>query len=341
MAKTPFTEKELITELVSIIDSLSGQIDESLGPWFYVKALDIPSQESITLSKKPLTEEDLESFPITESVRRLYEYATETRWHADWPKPIDVLVDLEEFAFLFRYEWNNPEDSGVAKLRLLHDVAEARCFLEDEPCELTFRQIALLANLDERTVRNAASLKHGDRIKTVKRGGRTYVEPEDALEWLSKRPDFKRVQIIASPLTNNPRYFEDAQGFGRFVAHRRKELGLSSQELAARLGWTEERADTIPALEEGEAVLRLEEVESLGLAIEEEDIPWLLNSFLRVFHLKVLAILDRELDITRYSKPEDAPLLDLHLALFRNKELARERNYHAQRAAIHQAEGGA
>lgn len=340
MTKLPFTEKELIAELVSIIDSRRSQINESLGPRFYAIALNIPIPDNVELSEKPLTEVEIESFPITQSVKQLYEYAAEARWYADWLKPTDVLCDLEEFADLFRFEWNNPENNGVGKLRLLHDVAEARCFLEDDPYPLTFRQIALLANLDERTVRNAASLKHGDRLKTVKSGGRTYVEPEDALEWLSKRPDFKRVQIIASPLANNPRYFEDAKGFGRFISHRRKELGLSSQELAARLGWTKERADAIQALEEGEAVLRLEEVEPLALALEETDVPWLIRNFMRVFYLKQLAILTGELDLARYSSPDATPLLDFHLALFRNQELARERNYHAQRATSHQGEGG-
>jgi hypothetical protein len=57
---------------------------------------------------------------------------------------------------------------------------------------LSLSEIAILADIQERSVRNythSTRAEH-ERLKTVKVGGRTYVKPEDAKSWLTRRRRF-------------------------------------------------------------------------------------------------------------------------------------------------------
>lgn len=55
---------------------------------------------------------------------------------------------------------------------------------------LTLAELALLANMDERSVRNAANPKLPDRLKTEQVGKRSLVTPEEARRWLAGRKGF-------------------------------------------------------------------------------------------------------------------------------------------------------
>ena len=55
---------------------------------------------------------------------------------------------------------------------------------------LTLAEVALLANMDERSVRNAANPKLTDHLKTEQVGKRSLVSPEEARRWLAGRKGF-------------------------------------------------------------------------------------------------------------------------------------------------------
>lgn len=57
---------------------------------------------------------------------------------------------------------------------------------------LSLSEIAILADIQERSVRNYthSTRAEDERLKTVKVGGRTYVRPEDAKAWLTRRRRF-------------------------------------------------------------------------------------------------------------------------------------------------------
>lgn len=55
---------------------------------------------------------------------------------------------------------------------------------------LTLAELALLANMDERSVRNAANPKLPDPLKTEQVGKRSLVRPEEARRWLAVRKGF-------------------------------------------------------------------------------------------------------------------------------------------------------
>jgi hypothetical protein len=62
--------------------------------------------------------------------------------------------------------------------------------LEGDMGILTIAEIALLANMDEGSVRNATNKKLPDPLKTVQLGKRSLVEPEEARRWLAGRKGF-------------------------------------------------------------------------------------------------------------------------------------------------------
>ncbi len=60
----------------------------------------------------------------------------------------------------------------------------------------TLFEIAVLAQMNEKSVRNATQPNANDRLETIRVGTRTMVEPEVALQWLSNRRSFTPTQII-------------------------------------------------------------------------------------------------------------------------------------------------
>lgn len=60
---------------------------------------------------------------------------------------------------------------------------------------LTLSEIALLADMDERSVRNAANPKVNDPLKTEAVGKRSLVTPQEAKRWLAGRKGFTSTQL--------------------------------------------------------------------------------------------------------------------------------------------------
>jgi hypothetical protein len=61
---------------------------------------------------------------------------------------------------------------------------------EGDMNHLTLAEVALLANMDERSVRNAANPKLPDPLKTEQVGKRSLVSPEEARRWLAGRKGY-------------------------------------------------------------------------------------------------------------------------------------------------------
>lgn len=69
---------------------------------------------------------------------------------------------------------------------------------------LTLAEVALLANMDERSVRNAANPKLADPLKTEQFGKRSLVSPEEARRWLAGRKGYIPTQPYDGPRTPRP-----------------------------------------------------------------------------------------------------------------------------------------
>jgi hypothetical protein len=80
-------------------------------------------------------------------------------------------------------------DFGKDCLRRLLEIGEARDAL-DFGARLTAKDIALLAGIAERSVQNAFSLKGAGKLKATRYGNVSFVDVEDARQWLADKKGF-------------------------------------------------------------------------------------------------------------------------------------------------------
>lgn len=71
--------------------------------------------------------------------------------------------------------------------------------LKGDMNHLTLAEVALLAQMDERSVRNAANPKLPDPLKTEQIGKRSLVSPEEARRWLAGRKSYIPTQTYTGP----------------------------------------------------------------------------------------------------------------------------------------------
>jgi transcriptional regulator with XRE-family HTH domain len=281
--KLDFTLEEVQQEVVDICNMLSGGILEALGRNFYLACLNLPLLnylENDETGCRNLTIDDLNECPISHDVSCAFDFAKGFRF-GDINIPDNFLDGMGLFYTLTKDLIDHIEDS---KYKFLFDAANARVTL-DNGDYLSLKEIALLAGVDERTVRNAASSKDANSLKTKKSGGSTIVDNDEAKRWLANRPDFKPTEYIEDTTLDTPRYFEDATGFGRYLIHRRTELGLAIEEVADAIDVS---TDIVSDLENGLDRLHLNQLGKLSLVLKE-DRSRFIKDYMRVFHLQELA----------------------------------------------------
>lgn len=94
---------------------------------------------------------------------------------------------------------------------------------------LTLAEVALLANMDERSVRNAANPKLSDPLKTEQIGKRSLVTPEEARRWLAGRKGFIPTRPCEVHVTQRPPEFDLqlAPELVEAIEREAKKAGLS------------------------------------------------------------------------------------------------------------------
>ena len=94
---------------------------------------------------------------------------------------------------------------------------------------LTLSEIALLANMDERSVRNAANPKLPDPLKTEQVGKRSLVNPEEARRWLSGRKGFIPTKVCEGAVAQRPQEFDLAltEELVEIIEREAKKSGLT------------------------------------------------------------------------------------------------------------------
>lgn len=94
---------------------------------------------------------------------------------------------------------------------------------------LTLSEVALLANMDERSVRNAANPKLPDPLKTAQVGKRSLVNPEEARRWLSGRKGFIPTKKHEEAVPQRPKEFdlEVSEELVAIIEQQAKKAGVS------------------------------------------------------------------------------------------------------------------
>ena len=281
--KLDFTLEEVQQEVVDVCNFLREEILEVLGKNFYLACLNQPLVNYIDNDEtgcRDLTVDDIKESPISHDMECALDYAKGYRF-GDINNPEEFLDGMGVFRGTVEHHLNCIKDS---KYRFLYDLTYARWTL-DNGDPLNFKELALLAGVDERTVRNAASSKDTISLITKKSGGSTIVENDEAKRWLANRPDFKATEYIEDTTLDTPRYFEDAAGFGRYLIHRREELSLTIDEVASAI---DSSTEIISELENGIDNLHLSQICKLASVLNENRSRFM-TDYMRIFHLEALA----------------------------------------------------
>ena len=202
---------------------------------------------------------DLSRFTVVQTFDALYDYGVQGIQQS----PIFPIENATEatFAISFVFDCHRSEllfeMQGGDSPSLMHcihtaEVAIARQVLDggdrclirssDKPDRLlTIPEVALLANMEVGSVRNAASGKpRPDQLKTIVHGGDRFVTPEDALAWLRApaRRGFNRTQLRGHlvDLDLRSRAFQGSWEVADFVRQLASAKGTSLIELAERIG---------------------------------------------------------------------------------------------------------
>ena len=182
--RLPFTLDEVLDELRSVIWCSASQMAllgrNDLGDEMHIPETDFGMSESPT---RYLSQINLDSFDITETVCGAYNFAFQVNQHATFSS--DDIADLMMFAGgSVRHSWSgepSPLLREGSKLGHVADMVAARAQLMTDGA-LTIRHLALLANMTEATVRSALS---ADGIKTE--GRPASLPASRAQPWLKGR----------------------------------------------------------------------------------------------------------------------------------------------------------
>lgn len=164
-------------------------------------------------------------------------------------------ADDDSFAISFAFdfdrsdlirEMHNGETESVSHCIQTANLAIARAILDGGerlpvgprglPDDLlTISEVALLANMEERSVRNLASGKRKpDSLMTTTRDGTRYVSREDAREWLAGRKGYTPTKQHGplAELDLSTRGFEDSQQVIDYLIQRSAVVGVSYWDFA-------------------------------------------------------------------------------------------------------------
>lgn len=166
---------------------------------------------SIRISAK---QSRLQSARVCRIAEMFYDYAVE----GIWPDPErveegghveDHISDLGYISGVSRVGYELFGDEGplliekILGMTLVRNEIYARVagaaiyedYIIPEIEHFPLQYIALLAQMNEKAVRNATQPKAKDRLETIKVGAKTMVTHEEALRWLSNRRNFKPTVI--------------------------------------------------------------------------------------------------------------------------------------------------
>lgn len=191
---------------------------------------------------------------------RIATYAKNGTWPTSQSDFMDALTDFEVSAELLKGKEGPclfgpdqvarmPEASAALLLEML-TAAQARLAI-DQGSDITVPMLAALAGVSEKTVRMASNPNNDRPLKTVKDGAATFIQPEDALEWLGRRSDFKPTRYFVSE-GSRPRLGT----FSALTTHLQAvctERGETLDSLTEALGWSTEASAAYGRLEKTEA----------------------------------------------------------------------------------------
>lgn len=293
--KIDFTVEEVFEEVVDMFNYVDNSLTEILAHAggdeqdFYLIALGLKGTDAESMIRKKYDETGkfTEVFTLEKvketfdslmyDIEGVYKYAVNASIR-NHDHLMDCLTGMDMIWLKhtdFMEGWSKQHQNS--KYDFLYQLAYSR-FQLDEDGDLDIKNLALLAGVDERTIRNAAS---AGTFEIKKSGSSTFISNAEARRWLNNRPDFKPTQYIE--ITTGylfDGYYHTGTGFGQFVALKRQEQELTLENIAKEIGV---EVDVIVDLEKGIDRIQLGQVSKLQNLLKIENNK-LLSDYMEIFH---------------------------------------------------------
>lgn len=236
----PFTKEMLLQDFGDGLEVFS----EVLGPFITneaMQALVQPGQANIPLAGAKLTS----ALPATSILVDAYDFAYEGRMRQG--AFLEEAAEIEGMVSLFKGLSSAIAFEGNAFhlcLRTMRMAHHRLCMMGTMnftsrglvPNHILLTELAEMAGLDDKTLRNMTAARNPTPLKTVKLEGRTYVSLNVAIPFLTSRGFKPTVVEDYSAARSFELYpFWSGADLGEYVQHGRRRLGLDHAAFAKRV----------------------------------------------------------------------------------------------------------
>lgn len=193
---------------------------------------------------------NIDTMPVTQNMRVLFDYVVNAKIDRQFPLN-DVFEDLTDFFLeivprspMIDHYRSGPIEGVCA---WIVDTAIVRWQLDFEQTDsFSIKDLATLANMDERSVRNAANPKNSEPLKTYRAvDGSTAVTRSDAIAWLEKRRSYKPTIFINKAEKRDLVHdgFKDLLDLGMYIKQESDRQGKPLSQLLQDAGLEREYSD--------------------------------------------------------------------------------------------------
>jgi hypothetical protein len=197
----------------------------------------------------------LKRFPLAQTVEKFYDYGVlgikcvsvgEVTTASEWTFAYGFLRDLS--GSVLSYETLNGESVSAEKCLIAAKMFFARIVLDggEHPLGeggapdgmLTIGDVALLAGLDDRTVRNATSKNSPNRLETASGESSVFIPRDAAIAWLRTKRGFSPTRIAEELLDPAAleHEFPSAEAAGDYVRRCRERRQFTPADVVAAVG---------------------------------------------------------------------------------------------------------
>jgi hypothetical protein len=186
-----------------------------------------------------------------------FDFTRTGQWRGPLEELVGVVNALEPFRVLLELNalsgpYTDPrlrDDDRATLLNTLNSLLARRWLANGSP--LTLPQIALLADLSEKSVRMAATGRdRNPDLRTYKDGTQTFVKAEEAERWLRARPSYMPTQIHGD-IDSISLLARTNHQVAQILTSCRERAKLSIEKLAQQMDWNPRQTEMYEQLEGG------------------------------------------------------------------------------------------
>ncbi|WP_151445820.1 hypothetical protein [Lacisediminimonas profundi] len=296
-----FTIRDLRQEICGYMVGLANVLERVYLPdsGFGLMGLDKKELGVDRISDVPVDRIDIDRLRVTSTLCDLYDYGINgirSQSLSDWSDAEDTINFVDGLSSFPLLEEN--ADFDIRLSSYVTKIAHARHILDSEDGVtdmqdsidqadllptligiIKLHDIALLAGMDEKSVRNAANPKVKNHLKTFNHGNGTYARVEDAREWLASRRGFKPTVEVDKTLDRDlPQIgFSSGDDLAHYLEGRLASKNLSPDTAGTKIPWV--TTAKIVDLKMGKFEFNKDELAALAALLELDSKAFVLATF--------------------------------------------------------------